>query len=121
MKVQSDKSPIVEAKGVWKVYQTGSLKVEALRGVDLSVRKGEMLAVMGPSGCGKTTLLNCLSGLDERQFSKVVLPHPEGPMTASISPFLTLKSTPLRASTLRLPVWYTFQTPLASTIGDLSD
>src|SRR2546428_61225 len=36
MTVQSDKSPIVEAKGVWKVYQTGSLKVEALRGVDLS-------------------------------------------------------------------------------------
>src|SRR5881296_203782 len=65
MKVQSDKSPIVEAKGVWKVYQTGSLKVEALRGVDLSVRKGEMLAVMGPSGCGKTTLLNCLSSIDE--------------------------------------------------------
>ena len=65
MTVQSDKSPIVEAKGVWKVYQTGSLKVEALRGVDLSVRKGEMLAVMGPSGCGKTTLLNCLSGLDD--------------------------------------------------------
>src|SRR3989441_3194232 len=64
MTVQSDKSPIVEAKGVWKVYQTGSLKVEALRGVDLSVRKGEMMAIMGPSGCGKTTLLNCLSGLD---------------------------------------------------------
>jgi putative ABC transport system ATP-binding protein len=61
----TDKSPIVEAKGVWKVYQTGTLKVEALRGVDLGVRKGEMLAVMGPSGCGKTTLLNCLSGLDD--------------------------------------------------------
>lgn len=61
----TDKSPIVEAKGVWKTYQTGTLKVEALRGVDLGVRKGEMLAIMGPSGCGKTTLLNCLSGLDD--------------------------------------------------------
>jgi len=71
MTVQSDKSPIVEAKGVWKVYQTGSLKVEALRGVDLSVRKGEMLAVMGPSGCGKTTLLNCLSGLDDLSKGRV--------------------------------------------------
>ena len=71
MTVQSDKSPIVEAKGVWKVYQIGSLKVEALRGVDLSVRKGEMLAVMGPSGCGKTTLLNCLSGLDELSKGRV--------------------------------------------------
>src|SRR5712664_2247455 len=56
---------MVEAQSVWKVYQTGTLKVEALRGVDLGVRKGEMLAVMGPSGCGKTTLLNCLSGLDD--------------------------------------------------------
>ena len=71
MTVQSDKSPIVEAKGVWKVYQIGSLKVEALRGVDLSVRRGEMLAVMGPSGCGKTTLLNCLSGLDELSKGRV--------------------------------------------------
>lgn len=71
MTVQSDKSPIVEAKGVWKVYQTGSLKVEALRGVDLSVRRGEMLAVMGPSGCGKTTLLNCLSGLDDLSKGRV--------------------------------------------------
>ena len=71
MTVQSDKSPIVEAKEVWKVYQTGSLKVEALRGVDLSVRKGEMLAVMGPSGCGKTTLLNCLSGLDDLSKGRV--------------------------------------------------
>src|SRR6266705_3395874 len=56
---------MVEAQSVWKVYQTGTLKVEALRGLDLKVRKGEMVAVMGPSGCGKTTLLNCLSGIDE--------------------------------------------------------
>jgi putative ABC transport system ATP-binding protein len=39
--------------------------VEALRAVDFSVARGEMVAIMGPSGCGKTTLLNCLSGLDE--------------------------------------------------------
>ena len=56
---------MVEAQSVWKIYRTGSLKVEALRGLDLKVRKGEMVAVMGPSGCGKTTLLNCLSGLDD--------------------------------------------------------
>lgn len=58
-------SPIVEASGVWKVYEAGKLRVEALRGINLKVRKGEMLAVMGPSGCGKTTLLNCASGLDD--------------------------------------------------------
>jgi putative ABC transport system ATP-binding protein len=55
---------IIQATGVQKVYHTGLVSVPALRGIDLSVRRSEMLAVMGPSGCGKTTLLNCLSGLD---------------------------------------------------------
>jgi putative ABC transport system ATP-binding protein len=56
---------MVEARGLHKTYKTGSVEVKALRGVDLTVNKGEMIAIMGPSGCGKTTLLNCLSGLDE--------------------------------------------------------
>lgn len=56
---------VIEARDVQKVYDTGSVEVHALRGLDLTVSKGEMVAVMGPSGCGKTTLLNCLSGLDE--------------------------------------------------------
>lgn len=56
---------IVVTKRLKKVYDSGKVKVEALRGVDLSVKEGEMVAVMGPSGCGKTTLLNCLSGLDD--------------------------------------------------------
>ena len=55
---------IVEATGVRKTYDTGSVRVDALTGVDLAVTAGEMVAIMGPSGCGKTTLLNCLSGLD---------------------------------------------------------
>jgi putative ABC transport system ATP-binding protein len=57
-------SPIISADGVEKVYDTGSVQVPALAGVDMAVAAGEMVAVMGPSGCGKTTLLNCLSGLD---------------------------------------------------------
>ena len=56
---------MVEARGVEKEYATGGARTRALRGVDLSIPHGEMVAVMGPSGCGKTTLLNCLSGLDE--------------------------------------------------------
>jgi putative ABC transport system ATP-binding protein len=59
-----DDDLIIQATGVHKSYHTGTVSVLALRGVDLSVRRGEMVAVMGPSGCGKTTLLNCLSGLD---------------------------------------------------------
>jgi putative ABC transport system ATP-binding protein len=55
---------IIEMRGVVKSYHTGKMQVQALRGVDLTVERGEMVAIMGPSGCGKTTLLNCLSGLD---------------------------------------------------------
>jgi putative ABC transport system ATP-binding protein len=55
---------IIQAIEVHKTYDTGKLKVQALQGASLHIRRGEVIAIMGPSGCGKTTLLNCLSGLD---------------------------------------------------------
>jgi ABC-type lipoprotein export system ATPase subunit len=60
----SENDFIIQATGIHKTYDTGRVQVRALRGVDLTVKRGEMVAIMGPSGCGKTTLLNCLSGLD---------------------------------------------------------
>jgi putative ABC transport system ATP-binding protein len=66
-------TPIVEARGVRKTYDTGAVRVNALRGVDLALAQGEMVAIMGPSGCGKTTLLNCLSGLDSIDEGEVLI------------------------------------------------
>jgi putative ABC transport system ATP-binding protein len=73
---------MVMATSVRKVYDTGRVRVEALRGVDLSIGRGEMVAIMGPSGCGKTTLLNCLSGLDSITSGDVTI---EGVSLASMS------------------------------------
>ena len=55
---------IIEVQNVEKTYRSGDVIVQALQGVSIDVRRGEMVAIMGPSGCGKTTLLNCISGLD---------------------------------------------------------
>jgi putative ABC transport system ATP-binding protein len=66
-------TPIVEARGATKTYDTGVVRVQALRGIDLTLERGEMVAIMGPSGCGKTTLLNCLSGLDSIDEGEVLI------------------------------------------------
>lgn len=73
---------MVEAKDMQKIYKTGKVEVHALRGVDLTVKKGDMIAIMGPSGCGKTTMLNCLSGLDDLTSGSVKI---EGKLLSDMS------------------------------------
>lgn len=65
--------PIIVAHDVHKTYAAGGQPVHALRGVSLSVGRGEMVSIMGPSGCGKTTLLNCLSGLETIDHGEIEL------------------------------------------------
>ena len=57
-------TPLIRLAGVTKVYGTGRAAVHALRGIDLSIRRGEFVAVMGPSGSGKSTCMNILGCLD---------------------------------------------------------
>ena len=55
---------LIELAGVEKVYRNGKLEYVALRGIDLSIAEGEMVAIVGPSGSGKSTIINMVTGID---------------------------------------------------------
>lgn len=67
------KDTIIKLDSVWKTYQIGEVKVNALRGLDLEVEKGEFLAIMGPSGSGKSTMVNMVGALDVPSKGKIFL------------------------------------------------
>ena len=61
-----DEQFAVKCRGVTKTYGTGDTRVLALRGIDLDVRRGELLMLVGPSGCGKTTLISVIAAILEQ-------------------------------------------------------
>ena len=61
---QTTNQPVIAVQGVTKVYTMGDIEVRALRGIDVTIWPGEMVAIMGPSGSGKSTLMNMLGCLD---------------------------------------------------------
>ena len=65
--------PLIRLSGVVKVYRTGKLEYPALRGVDLAIDSGEMVAVVGPSGSGKTTIMNMITGIDRPTEGSVIV------------------------------------------------
>lgn len=56
--------PLIELAGVEKVYRTGKVEFHALRGVDLTIENGDMVAIVGPSGSGKSTIMKMITGID---------------------------------------------------------
>ena len=69
----SSQQPIIEVRGLSKTIDSGSHRVEILKGIDLTVPRGQFVAVMGPSGSGKSTLLGLLAGLDAPSSGQILL------------------------------------------------
>jgi putative ABC transport system ATP-binding protein len=67
------RSPLIELAGVHKVYKTGKLEYPALRGIDLTIDDGDMVAIVGPSGSGKSTIMNMITGIDRPSSGTVVV------------------------------------------------
>jgi putative ABC transport system ATP-binding protein len=71
--VEEHRASIVVAQKLTKIYGRGAIRVTALKGVNLRVRRGEFIAILGPSGSGKTTLLNMLGALDRPTEGRVII------------------------------------------------
>jgi len=69
----SNDTPMIQAHGLTRTIDTGTHRVEILRGIDLEVPAGQFVAIMGPSGSGKSTLLGLLAGLDTPTSGRIVL------------------------------------------------
>ena len=66
--MSSEQTPTLELQGVYRSFKQGTQKLEVLRGVDLEIKKGEIVALVGPSGSGKSTLLQIAGLLEKPKF-----------------------------------------------------
>ena len=82
---------MIQVEDVWKTYQTGKIRLDALRGITLTIDKGDTVVLFGPSGSGKSTLLNMLGAMDKPSSGKITI---DG---ESISGFSSSKLTDFRA------------------------
>jgi putative ABC transport system ATP-binding protein len=89
-----DTTPIIQVRGLTKVYHVGDVEVAALRGVDLDIARGEFVAMVGPSGSGKSTIFHILGGLTPPTEGKVTI---DGKDLAAMS---NAQRTELRKSTV---------------------
>ncbi len=64
---------LIELKDIQKYYKTGKVEFHALRGVNMTIGEGELVAIVGPSGCGKSTMLNMITGIDKPSSGDVVI------------------------------------------------
>jgi ABC-type lipoprotein export system ATPase subunit len=112
---------VVEAVALTKTYRRGPERVRALRGMDIRIEAGEVVALVGPSGSGKTTLLNIICGWEEPDGGRVEWhgPHPERPQRdrrwaelAVVPQDLGLVAEVTVAENVLLPLW------LADRFGD---
>ena len=72
-KIMNEASELVKLQDVWKVFSMGESKVQALRGINLSIMRGEILSIMGPSGSGKSTCMNMIGCLDRPTKGQVII------------------------------------------------
>ncbi len=73
MQVEAERTPIVQCENLIKIYKTKDIEVLALQGLELTIDRGELMAIIGNSGSGKSTFLNMIGGLDRPSAGQLIV------------------------------------------------